>query len=311
MSIIFITHKLNEVLEIADRISVLRRGKKIDTVPREGATEAEPRAADGRPRGGVPGREAAAERRARRCSRSSDLHVIDDRGIEKVRGVSFEVQGGGDRRHRRRRQQRPDRADRRPHRASATRRPGTIIGRRQGRTHGDAAHDDRRGRASGTSRRTGTLRGLVLDFCLAENLALHDYRHEPDSQPRLALPAPPADPRGPRCCRSSTCAAAAPRRRRRALSGGNQQKVVLAREIDRDPTRPDRRAADARPRRRRDRVRPPAADRRARRGPRRAARLARARGDLLALRPDPRHVRGRRSSASTRPTSPRTRSASP
>ena len=39
MSIIFITHKLNEVLEIADRISVLRRGKMIDTVPREGATE--------------------------------------------------------------------------------------------------------------------------------------------------------------------------------------------------------------------------------------------------------------------------------
>ena len=40
MSIIFISHKLNEVLEIADRITVLRRGKRIDTVPREGATEA-------------------------------------------------------------------------------------------------------------------------------------------------------------------------------------------------------------------------------------------------------------------------------
>src|SRR6476646_10071996 len=39
VSIIFISHKLNEVLEIADRITVLRRGKKIDTVPREGATE--------------------------------------------------------------------------------------------------------------------------------------------------------------------------------------------------------------------------------------------------------------------------------
>src|SRR5205085_6055019 len=38
-AIIFITHKLNEVLEIADRITVLRRGKKIDTVAREGATE--------------------------------------------------------------------------------------------------------------------------------------------------------------------------------------------------------------------------------------------------------------------------------
>src|SRR5256886_1734197 len=39
LSIIFISHKLNEVLEIADRITVLRRGKKIETLPREGATE--------------------------------------------------------------------------------------------------------------------------------------------------------------------------------------------------------------------------------------------------------------------------------
>ena len=39
MSIIFISHKLNEVLEIADRIAVLRRGKTIETVPRAGATE--------------------------------------------------------------------------------------------------------------------------------------------------------------------------------------------------------------------------------------------------------------------------------
>src|SRR3954471_23968025 len=39
MSVIFITHKLNEVLEIADRVTVLRRGKKVDTIAREGATE--------------------------------------------------------------------------------------------------------------------------------------------------------------------------------------------------------------------------------------------------------------------------------
>ena len=38
-SIIFISHKLNEVTDIADRITVLRRGKKIETLPAAGATE--------------------------------------------------------------------------------------------------------------------------------------------------------------------------------------------------------------------------------------------------------------------------------
>src|SRR5438105_7748349 len=92
-SIIFISHKLHEVLEVADRISVLRRGKKIDTVPREGATE------EGLARLMV-GREVflrvdkVPARLGEPLLRVDDIHVRDDRGLEKVNGVSFQVRGG-------------------------------------------------------------------------------------------------------------------------------------------------------------------------------------------------------------------------
>src|ERR1700740_2926254 len=89
LSIIFISHKLNEVLEIADRITVLRRGKSIETVPRAGATEASLARA-------MVGREVLlrVEKTAAQPGDAllavEDLHVRDDRGIEKVAGVSFE-----------------------------------------------------------------------------------------------------------------------------------------------------------------------------------------------------------------------------
>jgi simple sugar transport system ATP-binding protein len=77
-------------------------------------------------------------------------------------------------------------------------------------------------------------RGLVLDFTLAENIALKDYCEEPDSKwgwlfpKRLLARAKKLltefDVRGGG---AKTLAA--------SLSGGNQQKVVVAREVSRDP----------------------------------------------------------------------------
>src|SRR6185437_3814222 len=92
-SIIFISHKLNEVLEIADRITVLRRGKKIETVPREGATEESlARAMVGRD---VLLRiEKPPAKPAEALLVVDGLTVLDDRGLPKVQDVSLEVRAG-------------------------------------------------------------------------------------------------------------------------------------------------------------------------------------------------------------------------
>ena len=55
-------------------------------------------------------------------------------------------------------------------------------------------------------------RGLVLDFSLAENLALHDYDHPPASRFGWLFPKRPDRAGAPSCCRSSTSAAAGRRR---------------------------------------------------------------------------------------------------
>ena len=84
-SIIFITHKLGEVLEIADRITVLRRGKAMATVPAAGTSERElAELMVGRPvllrvdKGAAQPGETLLEVR--------DLVVHDSRGLEAVRG---------------------------------------------------------------------------------------------------------------------------------------------------------------------------------------------------------------------------------
>ena len=175
-SIIFISHKLNEVTEVADRITVLRRGKKIETLPAAGATEASLARL-------MVGREVLlrVEKGASHPSdillEVDDLHVFDDRGIAKVRGLSFNVRAGeivgiagidGN---------------------GQTELIDAMTGLRRaesGKVDGSGGRRHRPTAPTGIS--TAGLghipedrqrRGLVLEFSIAENIALHDYRARP------------------------------------------------------------------------------------------------------------------------------------
>jgi ABC-type uncharacterized transport system ATPase subunit len=229
-SIIFITHKLNEVLEIADRITTLRRGKVVGTVPAEGATEESlARMMVGREvllrvdkTPAQPG-EALLE--------VEDLNVIDDRGLEAVRGVSLTVRAGEivglagvD-------------ANGQSELIDA------ITGLRAVRSgHVRIGGEDITNASSREAIDTGVghipedrhRRGLVLPFTLAENLALHDYRKEPESKYGFLFPRRMIE-KARRLLREFDVRGGTPLTPAGALSGGNQQKVVLAREIDVDP----------------------------------------------------------------------------
>jgi general nucleoside transport system ATP-binding protein len=232
-AIVFISHKLNEVLEISDRVSVLRRGRKVETVPTEGATEASlARLMVGRD---VLFRLEKAQRPAATGAAPLlevvALEVDDDRGLPAVQGLDLRVapgevvaiagvdeNGQGELVE--------ALAGLRAPRAGTIRVDGqdvTALGVR-GKLAAGIGHiaEDRH------------RRGLVLDFTLAENLALREYRRPPNARFGLLWPSrmrararrllEEYDVRGGGCDTPAS-----------ALSGGNQQKCVIAREVAEDP----------------------------------------------------------------------------
>jgi simple sugar transport system ATP-binding protein len=77
-------------------------------------------------------------------------------------------------------------------------------------------------------------RGLVLEFSIAENIALHDYNAPPASRFGWLFPRRLVE-RARRLIEEFDVRGGGPNTRASALSGGNQQKVVAAREVARDP----------------------------------------------------------------------------
>lgn len=95
-TVIFITHKLWEAMEVCDRITVLRRGRNVGTVDRGEATpELLTRMMFGE---AVSAVSTVTSARARRLRRKvlvvRDLWVKSDRGHWAVKGASFDVYAG-------------------------------------------------------------------------------------------------------------------------------------------------------------------------------------------------------------------------
>jgi ABC-type uncharacterized transport system ATPase subunit len=230
MSVIFISHKLHEVLEIADRVTVLRRGKTIETLPREGATQ--PQLAKL-----MVGREVLLRVDKQPAEPGEplleveDLNVLDERGLPAVREVSLTVRAGeivgiagvdGN--------GQTELIDA----LTGLTKPQSGTVRVGGR---DVTRESARHRLEegvGHIPEDRQRRGLVLDFTLAENLGLHDYREEPNSRYGFLFPARLIS-WARRVLKAFDVRGGGPRTLASALSGGNQQKVVIAREVERDP----------------------------------------------------------------------------
>lgn len=92
-TILFITHKLKEVMEISDYVTVLKNGEVVDTVPTDQVNEAKLASM-------MVGRDVLLT--VKRIEKEegdmilnvSDLHVKDKDGNIKVKGVNFNVRAG-------------------------------------------------------------------------------------------------------------------------------------------------------------------------------------------------------------------------
>ena len=229
-SIILITHKLKEIMEVCDRVTVIRKGKGIgsvnvpDTNPNHLASL-------------MVGRDVTFTTQkneavpAQNVLEVRDLSVNDSRGVQAVRGLNLDVRAGeivgicgvdGN---------------------GQTELIESITGLRKA-TGGTISLNGKN--ISGFKPRKVTesgvghipqdrhKHGLVLDYPIGTNMVLQTYYQKPFSKAgimnykevykKASTLIKEFDVRTP----SETTLA-------RALSGGNQQKAIIGREVDRDP----------------------------------------------------------------------------
>ena len=226
-SIVFITHKLREVRAVADRITVIRRGRVVGTAE-PGASETELASLMvGRTVSLTVAKEPAEPGEATFAVR--DLRVVDERGHVAVDGVSFDVrrgeilavagvQGNGQTELTEAilgLQPRVSGSIRLAGRELVGRSTRGVLDAGVGYVPEDRQHD-----------------GLVSAFSVAENLVLDLFDREPFGSGLTLRPkvirAKAQERVGEFDVRTTSVDTPAG-----TLSGGNQQKVVLARELSR------------------------------------------------------------------------------
>ena len=251
-AVIFISHKLREVLAVADRIAVLRRGKLVQETARSETSAAQlAEAVMGRPLGTEPvaglgilpgsltnggspdhpgailaGRPDIAPSSAPPLLEARDLHCTSDRGRPALRGLSFSIRRGevlgvagvdGN---------------------GQSELAEVLTGLR--RSTGTLLLDGAEGfaRNPGTARKAGVVhlpedrhrRALCLPLSVEENLALGRQGDAPYARGAL-IDKPGRRARALELVRDFDVRPPDALARAGDLSGGNQQKLVAAREL--------------------------------------------------------------------------------
>jgi len=228
VSIIFITHKLREVLAVADRIGVLRRGKMVGTASPEGADESSLASL-------MVGREVILQvekseaHPGQAMLQVENLVVYDDRKQVSVEGISLEVrsgevlgiagvQGNGQR------ELVEALTGLRSAESGIVRLDGENIVNETARqiTELKVAHipEDRE------------KYGLVMSYSIADNMVLNQY-YEPPFSRRGVLNHDAIRENGEQLVTKYDVRTPSVMSSAGSLSGGNKQKVIVAREFSR------------------------------------------------------------------------------
>lgn len=229
-SVILITHKLKEVMSMSDRVTVIRKGKIIDTL-KTSETDMDTLAEL------MVGRKVKLEI-DKKDKTAGDivmevkhLKVLDSRKLEAVKDVSFEVRAGevlaiagvdG------------NGQSQLVEAITGLRRveSGEIILEGKDITHSKAKEIIDLG--VGHIPEDRQRRGLVLEHSLAENMILGFHRKKPFSKNKF-MNYGAVDKHGKTLIKEFDIRTPNEQVKAKSLSGGNQQKVIIAREFFKNP----------------------------------------------------------------------------